>query len=241
MRQVSICGLRVHDVTMAEAVLACLALVERGGPAAVYTPNAEMAKRAMDDAAFMALLNRGDLVVPDGAGVLLAARMLRRPLREKVAGVELAAALLPAFAQRGTRLFLFGGRPGIAERAAQALRQAHPGLVICGVADGYFSEEAERVEAIRGAGAQAVYVCLGVPKQERFIDQNRGAIPALMLGLGGTLDLFAGEARRAPDFWIRHNLEWLYRGGLDPRRWSRLMQIPAFLWAVQRDARGRRA
>ena len=67
------------------------------------------------------------------------------------------------------------------------------------------------------------------------------AIPALMLGLGGTLDLFAVEARRAPDFWIRHNLEWLYRGGLDPRRWSRLMQIPAFLWAVQRDARGRRA
>ena len=234
MDRVSVCGLFVHNVSMDQAVAECLRLIEHGGPAAVYTPNAEMAKLALDEPEFMALLNSADLVIPDGAGVVLASKMLRRPLQEKVAGVELAEHLLPELERTGARLFLFGGKPGIAEKAAGIMLQRHPGLNICGTADGYFTEDVQRTELIRAAGAQVVYVCLGAPKQERFIHRNKESCGALMLGLGGTLDVISGEVARAPDFYIKHNLEWLYRGALDPKRWRRLLKIPAFLWDVAR-------
>lgn len=233
MQHISIGGLNIHNVTMQQAVGRCLELAASGG-GAVYTPNAEMAKLALDDPAFLALLNRGDLVVPDGAGVVLAAKLLGTPLAGKVAGVELAQNLLAPMQQRGLSLFLFGGKPGVAQRAAQAVRAKYPGLAVCGVADGYFDDEARRVSLIAQSGADVVFVCLGSPKQEYFIDAHRGQCHALMLGLGGTLDILAGEAKRAPAFFVEHNLEWLYRGAFDVKRWKRLMKIPAFLADVSR-------
>ncbi|MBQ2697703.1 MAG: WecB/TagA/CpsF family glycosyltransferase, partial [Clostridia bacterium] len=136
---VSICGLHIHNVNMEEAVEVCLSLA--GRPAAVYTPNAEISKAAMEDPAFMALLNEGDLVIPDGAGVVLASKQLGSPLKGKVAGAELAQQLLAPMAERGLRLFLFGGKPGVAERAAERVQKDHPNLIVCGTADGYFSDE----------------------------------------------------------------------------------------------------
>ena len=151
MQHISIGGLNIHNVTMQQAVGRCLELAASGG-GAVYTPNAEMAKLALDDPAFLALLNRGDLVVPDGAGVVLAAKLLGTPLAGKVAGVELAQNLLAPMQQRGLSLFLFGGKPGVAQRAAQAVRAKYPGLAVCGVADGYFDDEAQRVGLIAQSG-----------------------------------------------------------------------------------------
>ena len=228
MQQISIGGLKVHNVDMRQAVERCLELAASGG-GAVYTPNAEMAKLALDDPRLCALLNRGDLVVPDGAGVVLAAKLLGTPLAGKVAGVELAQNLLAPMQKQGLSLFLFGGKPGVAQRAAQALHAKYPELAVCGVADGYFDDEARRVSLIAQSGADVVFVCLGSPKQEYFIDAHRKECRALMLGLGGTLDILAGDVQRAPAFFVEHNLEWLYRGAFDVKRWKRLMKIPAFL------------
>ena len=233
MQRVSIGGLWVHNVDMQQAVEACIGLAKSGG-GAVYTPNAEMAKLALDDLSFLELLNGGDLVVPDGAGVVLAAKLLGTPLQGKVAGVELAQNLLAPMEREGLSVFLFGGKPGVAQRAAENIQKQCPGLTVCGMADGYFEHDEDRIRLIRDSGADVVFVCLGAPKQERFIHAHKGSCSALMLGLGGTLDVMAGIVQRAPDFYVKHNLEWLYRGALDPKRWGRLMKIPAFLIDVMR-------
>lgn len=230
MQQISICGLKIHNVDMKEAVQACLDLAGRAG--AVYTPNAEMADLALRQPKFLELLNGGDLIVPDGAGVVLASKLKRVPLKGKVAGIELAQNLLAPAQERGLRLFLFGSKPGVAERAAEKMKEQYPLLEICGTANGYFSDESGPVSAICAAKPDVVFVCLGSPKQERFIHAHKQECNALMLGLGGTLDVIAGDVKRAPDFYVKHNLEWLYRGALDPKRWGRLMRIPAFLVKV---------
>jgi N-acetylglucosaminyldiphosphoundecaprenol N-acetyl-beta-D-mannosaminyltransferase len=108
----------------------------------------------------------------------------------------------------------------------------HPGIKISGVADGYFKDDAERVAAIKASGARVLFVCLGAPKQERFIAAHKAELPMLMMGLGGTLDVLAGVAKRAPEFYQRHNLEWLYRIAGDPARWKRSLKLPAFMLQV---------
>lgn len=231
MDVVSIGGLRIDNVSMEEAVSRCMALATSGG-GAVFTPNAEMAKDALDDPKFMALLNSGDLVIPDGIGVVAAAKLLGTPLKGKVPGCDLAQRLLPELEKTGYGLFLFGSKPGVAESARDEILRRHPNLVISGVADGYFKDDGERVSAIKASGAKVLFVCLGAPKQERFIAAHREELPMLMLGLGGTLDVLAGVAKRAPEFYQRHNLEWLYRIAGDPARWKRSLKLPAFMLQV---------
>ena len=184
MQHISIGGRNIQTVTMQQEAGRGLDLRAPGG-GAVYTPNAEMAKLALDDPAFLALLNRGDLVVPDGAGVVLAAKLLGTPLAGKVAGVELAQNLLAPMQQRGLSLFLFGGKPGVAQRAAQAVRAKYPGLAVCGVADGYFDDEAQRVSLIAQSGADVVFVCLGSPSRSILSTRTGGsAMPSCWASAG---------------------------------------------------------
>ena len=133
-------------------------------------------------------------------------------------------------AESGERLYLLGAKPGVAEAAARNLEEKYPGLTICGTHDGYFKEDAPVVEAIRASGADAVFVCLGAPKQEYWMIEHGPATGAkLMAGLGGSLDVFAGVARRAPEAWQKLGLEWLYRLLREPRRIGRMARLPLFL------------
>ncbi len=229
--QIDVLGVAYDNVTMEEAVSAGRQLLQGSRAAVCVTPNAEIAYDATQDAAFRALLNRADLVLPDGAGVVLAAKLRKTPLKQKVAGVDFAGQMLQVFAETGTRLYLLGSKPGIAERAAENMKKTAPGLVICGTADGYFTDEAAVVEKINAAQAQALFVCLGSPKQERFMFDHQEELTTvrLMAGLGGTLDAFAGTAKRAPDWMIRANLEWLYRLYKEPKRLGRMMRLPKYL------------
>jgi N-acetylglucosaminyldiphosphoundecaprenol N-acetyl-beta-D-mannosaminyltransferase len=231
MDVVSIGGLRIDNVTMDEAVSRCMAMAAAGG-GAVFTPNAEMAKDALDNPEFLVLLNSGDLVIPDGIGVVAAAKLLHTPLKGKVPGCDLAQRLLPELERAGYGLFLFGSKPGVAQAARDEISRQYPRLKISGVADGYFKDDRERVSVIQASGAQVCFVCLGAPKQERFIAVHKAELPMLMMGLGGTLDVLAGAAKRAPDFYRRHNLEWLYRIAGDPGRWKRSLKLPAFMLQV---------
>lgn len=229
----SVLGVQYDNITMAEAL-------ERGreilqGQDTVYcvTPNAEMAYDALHDDAFRSVLNHAGLVLPDGAGVVLGAKILKTPLKQKVAGIEFAQNMLPIFAELGSRLFLLGSKPGIAELAAEKMREKYPSLVICGTMDGYFKDEAEVVSAINAAEADALYVCLGAPKQEYFMANHQDELNVrLMAGLGGTLDGIAGTVKRAPRWMIRLQLEWLYRLIREPRRLGRMMRLPRFVFAA---------
>ena len=223
-------GVAFDNVTIDEAVDRALALLEEDGPHLVVTPNPEIVQRAEKDPEFAGILAQADLVLPDGVGVIYAAKILGRPLRARVPGIDFAAALLARIAGTGTRLFLLGAAPGVAELAAVNLRAAYPGLVVCGFHDGYFKEDRPVADAIREARADLVFVCLGAPKQEKWIAANGAAAGArLYVGLGGSLDVFAGKVERAPESFQRLGLEWLYRLLKQPSRIGRMAKLPLFL------------
>lgn len=223
-------GIGFDNVTQDEAVDRAMALIAAGGSHYVVTPNAEFVQMARGDSRFRDLLNQADLVLPDGIGVVYASKILGRPLKGRVPGVDFAAALCGRMAREGGRLFLLGAKPGVAELAAAELKQRYPGLQICGTHDGYFQEDGPVVEEIRTAAADVVFVCLGAPKQEQWMAAHGAACGAkLLVGLGGSLDVFAGQVKRAPETWQNLGLEWLYRLIKQPSRIGRMAKLPLFL------------
>lgn len=231
-----ILGVGFDDVTLEAAVDRSLSLLEEPGGHYVVTPNPEIVYLCRKDGGLLNVVNGADLVLPDGIGVIYAARLLKKPLAGKVAGIDYGDALADAMAGRSKSLFLLGAKPGVAERAAEELKRRHPGLIIAGTADGYFKDDGPVTEKINASGADVVFVCLGAPKQERWMNANRDRVSArLMVGLGGSLDVFAGNVRRAPDVWVRLGLEWLYRLLKEPKRAGRMMKLPLFMLAVLRD------
>jgi len=238
MAKTKVLGVEFDDLTLDEAAEAAIRIA-RSGKGYVATPNPEIVWLCRKDEDAKDAVNHASLVVPDGIGVVYASRILGKPLKGRVPGFDLATKLLPIFAENKLRLFLLGAKPGIAERAAEKLKKTHPGLVICGVNDGYFKDPAPVVKKINDSGADVVFVCLGAPKQEIWMRDNlRNVNARLMMGLGGSLDVFAGEVTRAPDIWIKLNLEWLYRALKQPSRAGRLLSLPKFLLAACKERIG---
>lgn len=238
-QRVDVLGVGLNNITMDGAIHAVEALVEGDSPAYIVTPNPEIISFCQRDPEIMAAVNGASLVIPDGIGVIYALKILRRPIGGRVPGVELGENILPLAIERGYRLFIFGGKPGVAEKAAERLSEKYPGLQICGTADGYFSDDDEVSARISAATPDLLFVCLGAPRQELWMAAHAGRVQArLMIGLGGSVDIYAGTVNRAPKFWRRLNLEWFYRLICQPKRISRLARsLPSFLLAVWRQRR----
>lgn len=230
MAKIKILNIPFDNVTLDEAVGDVLAIARRGKPGYVVTPNAEIGESCFSDGRLLEAVTDADYVLPDGAGVVLASRILGCPLKGKVAGYDLARALLPEIRRNGMRLFLLGSAPGVAEKAADNIRRDFPGIDIAGVHDGYFKKDEEVIPLINSLKVDVLYVGLGFPKQEIWMRQNRDKLQVgVMLGLGGTLDGIAGLTKRAPEFFIRLNLEWLYRLFREPTRFGRMLRLPKYI------------
>lgn len=228
--RIDVLGVGFDNVTRDEAVDRAMAMIEEGGSHYVVTPNPEIVEVCRENPAAMAAVSGADLVLADGIGVVKGAAMLGTPLRERVPGIEFAAGLMARLAQAGRSLYLLGAKPGVAELAAANLKDAHPGLIVCGTHDGYFREDGPVVEEIRAAAADVVFVCLGAPKQELWMVEHGPATGAhLMVGLGGSLDVFAGVVERAPEGFQKLGLEWLYRLAKEPKRIGRMAKLPLVL------------
>lgn len=224
-------GVGFDNLTLEDAARAGADLVESEGFHYAVTPNPEFLLSARKDPEFKQALLAADLVLADGVGVIYSAKILGRPLKGKVPGIDFAQRLLAWMAEHGKRLFLLGAKPGVAELAAANLKSSYPGLIVCGTHDGYFKEDAPVVEAIRSSAADVVFVCLGAPKQEFWMVRNGPATGAhLMIGLGGSLDVFAGVVERAPKAFQKLGLEWLYRLMKEPKRIGRMIKLPLVLW-----------
>lgn len=236
MDRIPILGVQFDAISKVEAVQRAMAAIRHGEKGYVVTPNSEIVYMARNDAGLKKLLNAATLVLPDGIGVVHAAKILKKPIREKVAGIEFAADLIAEMAKEGRSLFLFGAKPGVAEQAAENLKKQYPGLMITGCRNGYFKNDEEAVRDINAAGhSDVIFVCLGAPKQEIFMHAHlRELNGTLLCGLGGSLDVYAGIVERAPDFYVNHGLEWFYRLKKEPWRVKRMTALPKFLLTVMK-------
>ena len=238
--RVDVLGVGFDNLTLDQAVEEGLRLMHTPGAHYVVTPNPEIVEACRQDPAVMEAVNGADLVLADGIGVIYGAKMLGTPLKGRVTGIAFAQALMERMAQGGEPLFLLGAKPGYAQQAAENLARQYPGLKIAGTNDGYFQEDGPVVEKIRASGARVVFVCLGAPKQEFWMVKNGAATGAgLLVGLGGCLDVFSGNVKRAPAAFQKLGLEWFYRLCKEPRRIGRMMKLPLFLVHVAGE-RGRR-
>ena len=236
--RIDVLGVGFDNVTMEEAVERGMSLLHSEGAHYVVTPNPEIVEVCRENEAARAAVNGASLVLPDGIGVIKGAAILGTPLKERTPGIEFAAHIVERMAGEGMSLYLLGAKPGVAEKAAENLKNQYPGLVIAGTHDGYFKEDGPVVEDIRRSGADCVFVCLGAPKQEFWMAKNGPATGAhLLCGLGGILDVFAGVVERAPKFWCDHGLEWFYRLCKEPKRIGRMMKLPIFLVHVKQEKR----
>ncbi len=227
--------IRYDSVDMEGALrLAGKALQEKGVHT-VVTPNAEIAQMCLEDPSFLQIIESADIILPDGAGVVLAAKILGTPLRGKVAGVEFGEALLSLAEREQRGVYFLGGRPGVAEAAADKQKGRLPKLPVCGVRDGYFdktgAENEAVIEEINTSQAQILFVCLGAPLQEKWLHANKEKLTHVRLAvcLGGSLDIYAGTAKRAPSVFIKAHMEWLYRLIKEPRRIGRMMRLPKYI------------
>ncbi len=248
---VPILGIPVHAVTAAEALTLVDSYMAEPRLHQIATVNPEFVMAAQADAAFRHALRTADLCLPDGVGLLYAARRWGRSLPERVPGSEFVYALAGRAAACGWPLFLLGAAPGVAEEAARIFEQRYPGLLIVGTYAGSPdpAENESIVRMINDSGATLLYVAYGAPKQDKWIERNRHTLTTVRvaIGVGGSLDFVTGRAARAPSWAQERGLEWLYRLYKEPWRWRRMLALPRFALRVlfsgeleQRAARGSR-
>ena len=244
LRAVDVLGVRVHDVTQDEALAALDAFVRGGSPHRVVTPNPEIIMAARRDAGYRSILNASDLAIPDGIGLLLAARLAGTPIRSHVRGTDLVETLAARSAASRWRWFLLGAEPGVAAEAATRLAARHPGLEIAGAMAG--SPDPADDLTIRRAIQEAapvhvLLVAYGAPRQERWIARNQAAIDVpVQMGVGGAFNFLAGRSPRAPAWARRLELEWAYRLASEPWRWRRQLALPVFAALSAAEAMRRR-
>ncbi len=206
----------------------------------VCTINPEFIMIARQDPNFWNILNRADLCVPDGVGLLWAAKRQGTPLPQRVTGSDGVPIIVERAAQKGWKLFFLGAAPGVADKAADILRDLHPGLQIVGTHSGSPAAEAEDelVELVNNSGADILFVAYGAPQQDKWIARNLPRLQVKMaMGVGGAFDFIAGVLPRAPQWMQRLGLEWLFRLYLQPWRIRRMLRLPRFMLAVLRDRR----
>lgn len=194
--------------------------------------------QAHEDPALLDIVQRADLVTPDGAGVLLASQLKGQRLPERVSGVDLVERISALAAEKGFRIYLLGAADGVAQAAAGVLVDRYPGLTIAGMHHGYFTaaDEAELVQDIALAHPDVLFVALGIPRQEQFIRRHfiELGVP-VMIGIGGSLDVISGRLQRAPVWMQRSGLEWLFRLAQQPGRLSRMGALPRFILSAWRE------
>ena len=225
-----ILGIQFDNLTREEAKEAGAALLRSPEFHYAVTPNPEFILAADKDLEFQKILNQADLVLPDGIGVVYSAKILGTPLKGRVAGFDFACDMLDVLNEMGGRLYLLGAKPGVAEEAGRRILESHPNIVLCGTHDGYFKDSDPVAREVAQAQPDLLFVCLGAPKQEKWISRFGLVTGAkLAIGLGGALDVFAGNVERAPEQWQKAGMEWAYRLSREPKRIGRMAKLPLVL------------
>jgi len=227
----------IDVITMLQAIERTLDAMEAGQRAfTIYTVGPEIAMYARKDKDYAEVLNAGDLVIPDGIGVVLASKLNKAKLPERVGGCDFCLQMFARMKDMGKTAYFLGGAPGVAETARQKIQHEYPGLEIVGVNDGYFDADMEKIiiKEINNLRPDLLLVGTGFPRQENWIHKHKDILECcVVIGVGGSLDVYAGNVKRAPRFWVKFGLEWLYRLLSEPRkRFKRQLVLPLFVLVV---------
>jgi len=241
MDKVNILGVKVSKHTVDSASDLIVKYIKDGErKKCIFTPNSEIIMAGYRNSEFADLLNSADVLLADGIGVVYAAKILKNPISERAAGYDTACAALGKMAKYGMSVYLFGAKPGVAEQAGEEIVKRYPGVKIAGCSDGYFDSEKEKliIADINEKKPDLLFVCLGAPKQEKWISEHKEELDfGVAMGIGGSLDVFAGTVKRAPEFYQKHGLEWFYRLIKQPSRAIRMMDLPKFALSVMKNGK----
>jgi N-acetylglucosaminyldiphosphoundecaprenol N-acetyl-beta-D-mannosaminyltransferase len=239
-------GISIDAFTTAQAVGRCTEAMEHGEYLSIGVVNAAKIVAMRRDVRLQQAVSSCQMILADGQSVVWASRMLRAPLPERVAGIDLFQALLAEAERRGNRVYFLGARPDVLKKMLEEVSRHFPELRIAGAHDGYFTpeEEPEVADDIRRSGAAMLFLGMSSPKKEIFLDRW-GEVTRVRVvhGVGGSFDVLAGVTRRAPLWYQKHGLEWLYRARQEPRRLGRryLTTNVAFIALLAREVIRRRA
>lgn len=236
-------GVPVDAVNMATTLQLIREMLASDHTHPVLAVNPEKVIAAQQDPVLLRVLQQASLVIPDGIGVVIAARLLQGVPMERVAGSDLMPAICRLAAEEGHSVFFYGAKPGVASRAAELLQQRYPGLQVGGVQHGYVPDEemGQLLETINSSGAGVLFVGLGSPRQEYWMNKYRERLKVKVCqGVGGSFDAVCGNPRRAPKLFLRLNLEWLYRLVTQPQRLTRQTALPRFAAQVLRRTLSRK-
>lgn len=233
-KKVDILGVGFDYLTMKQATDKVVQLLEATEKSrqVITTANPEIVMAALKDSDFFDMVNQSDITVADGIGIIYGSKVLKRPLPERVGGFDLMQNVFNKIKGKPINVFFLGAGPEVAEIAKNNMVKKHPGLRIVGTQDGYF-EDADIPNIIKEINAlevDLILVGLGAPKQEKFMFNYREQMNVkVLVGVGGSFDGMSGVVKRAPDLFIKLNLEWFYRLIKQPSRWKRMLQLPLFM------------
>lgn len=250
MNTVDFSGIKVDNITLGEAVAKIEEFLRASSPHLIVTPNPEMIVAAQKDQELKEIINNASLRLPDGISMVVVSRILGRPLRERVTGIDFLLKAVELSSRRGYKLFLLGGKPGVAQEAGLKLIEQFPGLNIVGTHDGYFDKDIEPacrssdehrsegrvikvIKVIKDTKPDILFAGLGAGRQEKWLAKYLKELNVpVCVGVGGSFDVISGKKKRAPK-WIQSlYIEWLYRLVTEPERWKRQLALPKFLWLM---------
>ncbi|MDM5246425.1 WecB/TagA/CpsF family glycosyltransferase [Lysinibacillus sp. G4S2] len=234
----TVLGINVNTEGYDELMDMAFERIEKKQKALVVAINPEKIIKAKEDPALKKLLNDAEFQIPDGIGVILASKIQKGQIRERVTGVDMMMKLCEEAAKRGKPIFLYGGKPGVADAAKAKLESLFPSIKVVGTQDGYEKDEQKVLDRINEAQPDLLFVAMGSPKQENWINANRDQLhPTIYQGVGGSFDVLAGTVKRAPEIFQKFGLEWFYRLMKEPKRIKRQIALPLFLLEVARQKR----
>ncbi|GLC87897.1 WecB/TagA/CpsF family glycosyltransferase [Lysinibacillus piscis] len=234
----TVLGIQVNTEGYDELMNMAFERIDKKQKALVVAINPEKIIKAKEDPALKKLLNEAEFQIPDGIGVILASKIQKGQIRERVTGVDMMMKLCEEAAKRGKPVFLYGGKPGVADAAKAKLESLFPSIKIVGVQDGYEKDEQKVMARINEVKPDILFVAMGSPKQENWINANREQLyPTIYQGVGGSFDVLAGTVKRAPAIFQKFGLEWLYRLMKEPKRIKRQIALPLFLLEVAKQKR----
>ena len=243
MDTIEIFGVKIHNITFEEATRQVEEYLKGDTLKVIYTPNPEIVMGAKDDSRLRDLINDGDMITADGIGLIYASRIKKKPLKERVTGYYLSIKLLEIANENNYSIYLLGGKDGIPNMASENIKKDYPNIKIAGYHHGYFKgshqgnenheEELKIINDINNSNPDIIFLGLGFPNQENWIDANKDKIKGrVIIGNGGVIDILSGNTKDTPEVYRKIGLEWLYRLVKNPSRIKRQLVIPKFMFKV---------